>query len=326
MSQYYGFPKYVPVAERKAKAAQKAQKKRAAGVEVQPIQVSGRKIAKSFWGQAWCDHVESFGDYENRLPRGRTYVRNGSIWHLEISKGLVVAHVYGSSSYDVKIEIKTLSSKKWQALKEKCTGKIGSVIELLSGKLSDTVMKDVTDPHHGLLPSSSEIHYNCTCPDWASMCKHVAAVVYGIGARLDENPELLFLLRGVDYEELISSTSMDSLITGQNTTSSSRRRRVKDVENVFGLQLENNTSTKSEPSIGKNKKSTKASKPVFRPTGRNILRLRKVLHLTQKELAETLNVSLSSIKKWEQTTGKLSLHHSSLEKLTHWWETEKHHL
>jgi uncharacterized Zn finger protein len=237
MSRHYGFPKYVTVAERKAKAAKKAQKKRASGAEVHPIQISGRKIAKSFWGQAWCEHVESFGDYENRLPRGRTYVRNGSIWHLEISKGSVVAHVYGSSSYDVKVEVKTLPSKKWIALKEKCTGKIGSVIELLSGKLSDTVMKDVTAPDHGLLPSSSEIHYNCNCPDWASMCKHVAAFIYGIGARLDENPELLFLLRGVDHEELISSTSVDSLITGQNTPSSSRRRRVTDVKSVFGIHL-----------------------------------------------------------------------------------------
>jgi uncharacterized Zn finger protein len=342
MSRYFGYPKYVSVAERRAKASQKANKKKAAGQEVFPVKISGRKISKSFWGQAWCDQVESFGDYSNRLPRGRTYVRNGSVWHLEISKGKVLANVYGSSSYDINIDIKTLAPKKWQALKKKCTGKISSLVELLSGELPDAVMRDVTHPKDGLLPSASEINYNCTCPDWANMCKHVAAVIYGIGARLDEKPELLFLLRGVDHNELISKASVDELIGGKGSAPSSRRRKTVDVENVFGLQLQDETS-KDKTTAPKRRTSRAISSPkakgskvqvqkkntakkVFKPTARKIQRLRKAMGLSQKELAETLSVSLPSVSKWEKTTGPLPLRQSSLEKLKQWWEAESHRL
>ena len=167
--------------------------------------IEGRKIAATFWGEAWCDHLESFSDFANRLPRGRTYVRNGSVCHLAIAKGHVEAKVSGSELYNVTVKIKTLPQKKWNELKKRCTGQIGSLLELLSGQLSESIMQVVTDRKEGLFPLPGEISFDCDCPDWASMCKHVAAVLYGVGSRFDHRPELLFELRGVDVEELIET-------------------------------------------------------------------------------------------------------------------------
>ena len=158
------------------------------GVDIQPIEIEGRKIVRSFWGQAWCDHLESFSDYDNRLPRGRTYVRNGSVCHLAIKKGQVEAKVMGSELYNVQVGIDTLSQRRWNAIKKQCSGQIGSLLELLQGALSDNIMLVVTDRDKGLFPKPAEIHFDCDCPDWAGMCKHIAAVLYGVGARLDNDP------------------------------------------------------------------------------------------------------------------------------------------
>ena len=220
------------------------------GVQIKPVVVKGTKIAKTFWGAAWCNHLESFSDYENRLPRGRTYVRNGSVCHLDIRSGAVEAMVSGSTMYTVNISIKPLSVRSWEALKRKCSGRIASLLELLQGRLSEHVMSVVTDRDGGLFPLPREIEMHCSCPDWAVMCKHVAAVLYGVGARLDEEPELLFLLRGVDHEELISA-ELEAVenagtvgIRGGAGTSSkpggrSRRRISADsISEVFDIDLD----------------------------------------------------------------------------------------
>ena len=123
--------------------------------------------------------------------------------HLEIAEAEVRAFVMGRALYEVDIEIDPLRTSLWRALKRRCAGRIGSLLELLQGRLSDRVMAEVSDPERGLFPRPKQIRLSCTCPDWAVMCKHVAAVLYGVGARLDEQPELLFVLRGVDHQELI---------------------------------------------------------------------------------------------------------------------------
>ena len=197
--------RYVPVAARQARARREMAKLRKKGARIQPVEIEGRKIAQSFWGNGWCKHLESFSDYSNRLPRGRTYVRNGSVCHLEIQSGRVEAIVSGSELYNIAVRIKKLPHDVWRTIKKECTGQIGSVLELLRGRLSERVMTVVTDRRRGLFPQPGEIKFDCDCPDWAVMCKHVAAVLYGIGKRLDSEPELLFRLRGVDPEELISS-------------------------------------------------------------------------------------------------------------------------
>ncbi len=156
---YNDYPAYVPVAERRAKAKKQTEKLRKKGENIQPIEIEGRTIARSFWGKGWCNHLESFSDYSNRLPRGRTYVRNGSVCHLSITKGKIEALVAGSELYRINVDIKPLQKTKWTKLKTNCTGKIGSLIELLQGKLSEEIMTTVTDHKNGLFPLTGEISY-----------------------------------------------------------------------------------------------------------------------------------------------------------------------
>jgi uncharacterized Zn finger protein len=227
---------YVPVAERRRRAMRKMESLRKKGVDIQPVRIEGRKIAKTFWGEAWCSHLESFSDYENRLPRGRTYVRNGSVCHLAIAKGKIEAKVSGSEIYSLRIGIKTLPGRKWNAVKRRCSGQIGSLLELLQGRLSDNVMEVVTDRENGLFPHPDEITLDCNCPDWAVMCKHVAAVLYGVGARLDEKPELLFKLRGVDHEELIDADA-EAAVSAATSKGKSKRLDTGDLSDIFGIDI-----------------------------------------------------------------------------------------
>jgi uncharacterized Zn finger protein len=224
------------VAQRQANAAKKMDQLRKKGLNIQPVKISGRTIAATFWGKAWCDHLEKFSDYENRLPRGRTYVRNGSVCHLEIKKGEIAAKVSGSEIYDVKISISALPKQKWTRLKELCAGQVGSILELLQGKLSNHVMTLVTDVEKGLFPNPKEIKLSCSCPDWADMCKHVAAAMYGVGARLDDKPELLFLLRGVDHTELVGEEAAAVVVSG---TADGKRRTLDQSKlgEVFGIDV-----------------------------------------------------------------------------------------
>ena len=239
---WYAWRPYVPVAVRQARALNKMEKLRKKGLCIQPVKIEGRQIARSFWGQAWCDHLEKFSDYENRLPRGRAYVRNGSVCHLEIAGGAVKAMVSGSDLYHVNIEIKKLPGKKWVQVKNRCAGQIGSLLELLQGMLSKSVMTVVTDRDNGLFPHPGEITLRCTCPDWAVMCKHVAAVLYGVGARLDEKPELLFLLRGVDHEELISAEAGIAAVSNVSQLDGHLRIAESDLSHLFGIDM-----TEGEP-------------------------------------------------------------------------------
>lgn len=234
MSYYHGWPRYVPVSERRAKAKKRMEKLQKTGKTLSPIKVSGRQIATTFWGSSWCEHLEKFSDYENRLPRGRTYLRNGSVCHLEINSGKIEALVSGSSLYKVNINIKPLAEKQWQDIQRKCAGQVSSILELLQGKFSNAVMKVVSDPQHGLFPQQKEMSFDCSCPDWAFMCKHIAAVLYGVGAKLDTQPELLFLLRNVDHRELI-----DGNIQFSNDNEGTDRRLVQgELSDIFGIEIE----------------------------------------------------------------------------------------
>jgi len=235
--RWYGWRPYVTVAVRQARALNKMEKLRKKGICIQPVEIEGRQIARSFWGQAWCDHLEKFSDYANRLPRGRAYVRNGSVCHLEIAEGAVKAMVSGSELYNVNIEMKKLPGKKWADVKNRCAGQIGSLLELLQGKLSKSVMAVVTDRDSGLFPHPGEITLHCSCPDWAVMCKHVAAVLYGVGARLDERPDLLFLLRGVDHEELITAEAGMAAVSSASQADGHMRIAESDLSHLFGIEM-----------------------------------------------------------------------------------------
>lgn len=233
---YYGFAPYVSAAERKRTAQRESEKLRRQGMTILPVTIEGRKIARTFWGKAWCDNLESYMDYANRLPRGRTYVRNGSVMHLEIKPGLIEALVSGSSIYKVRIAINAAETKRWQALCLECAGSIGSVVELLQGNFSDHVMGVITRKQTGLFPSPTEIRLSCSCPDSATMCKHVAAVLYGVGSRLDAQPELLFTLRSVDHEELITKAADASQLS--TTSGSEAELAESELGSVFGIDIE----------------------------------------------------------------------------------------
>lgn len=315
----YGYRPYVPVAKRRKNSLQKMNKLRKKGVNIQPVEIEGRKITKTFWGNAWCQHIELFSDYGNRLPRGRTYVRNGSVCHLSIEEGVIEAIVSGSELYKVNGTIKPLAQKKWKMIKTACVGHIGSMLELLQGKFSDNIMAKVTDPKSGLFPQDKEIEVSCNCPDWAGMCKHIAAVLYGIGARLDMSPELLFKLRSVDHNTLISAEFTPS-------SSNNRGRKIKgSISDVFGIELD--TDGKVPPPVKKRnpvvkkvltKKSSKnivaslkgdKELPTF--TVADVKRLRKKLQMNKSQFALLLNTSGASVSRWETGKGKLALRDTS---------------
>jgi uncharacterized Zn finger protein len=202
---YFQWQPYVPVAERRRQAEQKVATLKKKGQPITPVKIEGRTIATSFWGKAWCTNLERYSDFESRLPRGRTYVRNGSVVDLQIASGEVTALVAGSELYKIRITIAPVKRAAWKSICRDCAGTVSSLVELLQGRLSKGVMDRVCRKGDGLFPAPKDIELSCSCPDWASMCKHVAAALYGVGARLDSKPELIFALRGVDQADLLSA-------------------------------------------------------------------------------------------------------------------------
>jgi uncharacterized Zn finger protein len=239
---YGDFPPYKPVAQRRAEAQREVARRRKKGETITPVTIEGRKIATTFWGEAWCEHLEKFSDFESRLPRGRTYVRNGSVIHLKIEKGRITALVSGSEIYKITIEIAPLPKAAWAAIKKRCSGQIGSLVELLQGKLSKGVMEVVTDRDTGLFPNPKEIKLKCSCPDWASLCKHLAAVLYGVGHRLDTSPELLFLLRGVDHNELIEEALPADPTASKAAGQGAPTLAGDDLGAIFGIEIDPGTA------------------------------------------------------------------------------------
>ena len=231
-----GWAPYVPVAERRRQAAHKARQLGKQGHVCQPITIEGRTLARSFWAKAWCDNLEAYSDYENRLPRGRTYVRNGSVIDLRIAPGRISALVSGSEIYTVDITVRPLEPALWQAIIKECAGQIGSLVELLQGRLSAAVMAVVTRSGSGLFPTPKQIGFDCSCPDGAYMCKHIAATLYGVGARLDQQPELLFLLRHMDPQELIRQAGSVPVVP--SGLDQGQRLDSPDLGSLFGIELD----------------------------------------------------------------------------------------
>ena len=238
---WYGYKPYVSVAQRHAKAAREVARLAKKGRAISPVKLEGRTIAATFWGKAWCDNLEAYSDFSNRLPRGRSYVRNGSVVDLQIQPGQVTALVSGSELYTVTIKIETFATSCWKSLKAKCSGQIGSLVELLQGKLSKSVMELVTQQGEGLFPKPKEISIACSCPDWAGLCKHSAAVLYGVGARLDREPELFFKLRKVDHLELVEAAVAAPAASGRSR-SGKKTIAANDLANVFGIEMAEETA------------------------------------------------------------------------------------
>jgi len=252
----FSFRPYVPVGARRWKAAREMERLRKKGHPVSPVVLEGRAIARTFWGQSWCRNLERYSDYANRLPRGRTYVRNGSVVDLQIARGEVTARVSGTSLYTVRVEVTPVPRPRWTALCRSCAGGIDSLVELLQGRLSKGVMERICAEKAGLFPSPVEIRFTCSCPDWAAMCKHVAAVLYGVGARLDTRPELLFELRGVDGSELIARAGKD-LSLARKGPAAGRVLAEEGLSELFGIDL----AEVSAPPPARPRRTRPAKKP-----------------------------------------------------------------
>lgn len=231
------FGPYVSAAEKRALAARElARLTKLTGGSVSPVTIEGRDIATTFWGQAWCKNLERYSDFATRLPRGRSYARNGSVVDLQITPGEIVARVAGSMLYTVRVRIAKLAAPRWAALHKACTGRIASLVGLLRGELSPEVLEELTRPGTGLFPEPREIALDCTCPDAATLCKHVAATLYGVGSRLDARPELFFVLRQVDQQELVSAATA---LPARAGVGGEKKRIARDkLASLFGIELD----------------------------------------------------------------------------------------
>ena len=260
---YWGFKPQPTVWERKEKAARTIARLRKKGADLSPVELEGRTIAKTFWGKAWCDNIEAYRDFAYRLERGRSYVRSGAVIDLKIREGAVGALVIGSgrSPYEVAIRIDQMEKPAWDALVKRSSGKIASLMALAQGKLPKEMLEDFCNPETGLFPKPREIHFDCSCPDGASCCKHVAAVLYGIGARLDEQPELFFTLRGIDPDSIVAAEVVDTLTDG-----AANELENADLGDMFGIALDeapddggaNASSARSEPRAGRDRDAGRA--------------------------------------------------------------------
>ena len=342
------YPRYVPVDEQRARTVSEMHELRARGVRVQPIEIRGRTIAQSFWGRHWCEHLESFSDYAARLAHGRAYVRNGSVCHLAIEAGGIDAMVVGSTLYHVAIRVRQLDRSAWSTIATACAGQIGSVRELREGRLPDRVAEALTDRAAGLFPHPGEIVPDCECSDGATMCKHAAAALSGVGRRLDDHPELLFLLRGVDETELIGPvatpprghTQLAPSTNGGDGTFfevAPGSGRTAATESTVTLHLAEpaasdapafGTALPAAPAAPRKVKKTLTYRPPaptaalparaparadegtggFRPTGELVASLREQCGCSVAEFADLIQVTATTVRRWETTSGPLNLH------------------
>lgn len=233
---YFMWKPYVPVATRRRRAERELARARKKGTALSPVVLAGHAIASTFWGKSWCENLERYSDFSNRLPRGRSYVRNGSVLDLQFAAGEVTARVVGTSLYRVKIKVSAVPRARWSTLCKACAGGIDSLVELLQGRFSKGVMERICRQGEGLFPSPKEIAFDCSCPDWASMCKHVAATLYGVGARLDAKPELLFLLRQVNGKDLIA-TAGKTLPLAAKTPAAGKVLDDARLGEIFGIEM-----------------------------------------------------------------------------------------
>ena len=238
---FWGYPRYVSVEEKRTKAEKKLKQLMKKNPAMRPVIIQGTAITKTWWGKSWNKNLERYADYSNRIGRGRSYVRHRAVLDLQIEPGKVDALVQGSASkpYAVTIGIEPISPATWKVILQACDGKMASLQALLAGKFPKDLQEIFMARGKGLFPSPDEIKLSCSCPDWAVMCKHVAAVLYGIGARLDEDPNLFFKLRKANVGELISKavTDQTNTLLEKAKKKSSRVMAEADLSEVFGIDL-----------------------------------------------------------------------------------------
>ncbi len=302
--RYYGFPRYVSVGEKRAKAQRKLKQLQKKNPGMRPIVIDGNKLAHTWWGKAWNKNLERYADYSNRIGRGRSYVRHGAVLDLKIEPGKARALVQGarSSPYKVEIGIKSISKASWKKLKQDSAGELASLQELLAGRFPKALNEIFTAKGKGLFPSPAEIDFKCSCPDWAYMCKHVAATLYGIGTRLDEDPGLFFVLRKAKVEDLISGAVQEESkkLLEQAQRKTSRVMEDTDLADVFGIDIEDGVAVeKPKRPIKKKKRKAvagKAKRKVRAKTAKKKVVKKKVKKKIVKEKALPKKVAKTTKK------------------------------
>jgi uncharacterized Zn finger protein len=233
--EYWDYVSSEEKKERTKKAIQKLSKVR----KLLPVISNSRAIAVTWWGKSWIRNLEGYADYSSRLQRGRTYVRTGAVIDLSIESGRITALVTGSKSdpYEVSITIAPLITRTKKQLVGKCRSALTSLTALLTGEFPADLEKSFLARGDGLFPSPREINFDCTCPDWADMCKHVAASLYGTSVRLDEKPELFFILPGMQVEDFVGSVIEEETrdVKEKARVRTSRILSAQDSRRLFGL-------------------------------------------------------------------------------------------
>ncbi len=252
MAYYRGWTRWAPyvrVADRRANGARHAARLRKQGRVLRPVvpNARGRALATTFWGRAWCDNLAAYAALANRLDRGRRYLRGGLVIDLQIEPGAVTALVSGTEVYEISVRIAAMARERWKAVVKACAGKIDSVVELLAGRFDEGVMAHVCRQRTGLFPAPAEIVFECTCPDgWGGhwLCKHVAATLYGVGVRLDEDPQMLFRLRQVAHADLVARAA--TRLAAGSPMPGRRRAIAKDqLSTIFGIELEGSAAPRA---------------------------------------------------------------------------------
>lgn len=244
---YSGFPRYVSIGEKLLKAQKKLKQLKKKNPSITPLIIQGAKLTRTWWGKAWNTNLEKYADYSNRIGRGRSYIRNGFVLDLKINPGEVTSLVQGSRSqpYKVAIKIGPLDKGAWNEIKKHCEGKIESLQEFIEGRFPRDLIEIFTAKGEGLFPSPKEIKFNCSCPDWASMCKHVAATLYGVGVKLDDDPKLFFLLRKAKMDDLITEALRDKSKKMLKKAEKMTSRVIDDLEagKMFGIDIDEKFSS-----------------------------------------------------------------------------------
>ena len=164
------------------------------------------EIGETWWSKRWIKVLESFS-MGTRLTRGRSYARQGQVISIDVEPGLVKAKVQGSQPrpYNVKIRLEPLSDQDWDKVTDAMASQAIFAAKLLAGEMPNTIEEAFASVHVSLFPTAlRELNTDCSCPDWANPCKHIAAVYYLLAERFDEDPFLIFKLRGRTKEQIIA--------------------------------------------------------------------------------------------------------------------------
>lgn len=192
-------------------------------------------LCRQFWGRAWCRHLQEMTAYEGRLAPGRTCLRQGRVFDLILQPGEVRAVVADQRLHTTRLHIRPLEAETWSRLQQAAAAAAPSLLDLLSGRLGEDLLRLLCDAGTGLFPRADEIRFDCDCTDDADPCQHAAAVFYGIGLELDTRPEALFLLRGAEPRILLAEAARDARAS---LAAPASELATEDLGHLFGIDLE----------------------------------------------------------------------------------------